>query len=255
MIYFMLIIFPPVGIPLFLRDELGPSKKKKIFISFLSALWMCLVIILIAHIPGKMEEVQQKKADVIFEEPKTEMNKVAFLDKKRFVQASPGVRISLIKNALGNHYAGDYCSIRFNDGTGIQFPGADIHITGWYGEMAKDGTITTKYGQVLIQGDDTFDLTLYPKKDLLENFINSKISHKWDSDATRASVKKDGDVYDVSFYVPAMFDGHLTEMKTEFNSILDDNGCRKILDGASIGQSFINFFDDSEQIKDVERLR
>lgn len=53
--YLMLILFPPVGIIMYLKDEFGPPKKIRYAVCALSLLWMIFVIYMFAKIPNQKQ--------------------------------------------------------------------------------------------------------------------------------------------------------------------------------------------------------
>lgn len=253
MIYLMLVIFPPVGIPLFLRNDLGPSRGKRIFISFLSALWMALVIFLLSRIPVQKQKQIQADQNAIFKEEKPVENKVVRISKTQFTAASDYSKVSMIKNALNNS-AGDFASVRFDDGTGFQFPGANIHVTGWYGQMDKDGNITLIRGTILIKGEDEVKIDLYPKTEVLEDLLVQKIPNDWQSDITEARVVEGNGNFYISFVFPDAYRNELTAIKEKITEIMKDPSVVHEMGKKKAGRVVVCFYGDDDKISYQERI-
>lgn len=242
----MLIIFPPVGIVMYMKDRFGPPKKIRFIICLLSALWFCLVIRSIAGIPQKKIRSEETLGNAIFAEPEVHHNRSVTLSKKDFVAAGSNGRVSMIKKALGNHITGDNAIVRFDDGTGIKFPGANIHVTAWYGEMDADGIITHPLGEVTISGDDeTFTYNAYAPKRLLADELDELFPDEYRSDISSADVadSDDGRSYIVNFTIAVpgdrLTDTERNRIKTVFSGLLSDRRFterlgKKKVSGASV---------------------
>ena len=84
--YLMLILFPPVGIIMYLKDEFGPPKKIRYAVCALSLLWMIFVIYMFAKIPIRNNQEKAQLESEIFEDPmagKVE-NKTEQMKKSKF---------------------------------------------------------------------------------------------------------------------------------------------------------------------------
>ena len=151
--YLMLILFPPVGIIMYLKDEFGPPKKIRYAVCALSLLWMIFVIYMFAKIPIRNNQEKAQLESEIFEDPmagKVE-NKTDQMKKSKFNSLSDREKAEKIKSFLSDA-VGDYAEILFEDGTGIQFPGAEMpdgeNSTAWYGKIDSDGNLTSTLGEV-----------------------------------------------------------------------------------------------------------
>lgn len=190
--YVMLIIFPPVGIPLYIRDRYGPSKKKRAVVCLISALWFAFLVFLISRPPIEKHKATVKTRSDIFKTEKIETNKVAYLKKAPFRSASSTEKVSMIANALGSNIDGAYASVLFDDGTGIEFPSANINLTAMYGKMRKDGTVTKQLGTVLIKSGTTFRYTPFSTERILEDDLVSAFPGDYSSDSSDVSVARVG---------------------------------------------------------------
>lgn len=196
--YLMLFLFPPVGIVMYLKDEFGPPKKIRLFVCLISLLWMGLIIYMIAQVPLQRHQEQVQLESQIFDDPlagKIE-NKIEKINKTDFDKLSDREKAEKIQSFLSDAI-GDYAAIIFDDGTGIQFPGAEM-TTAWYGNIQEDGEMVTTLGEVKIS-NGVYVLTEYPKEDLIEVDISNVLPDKYKSDATSIDVRKTSDGYYLAF--------------------------------------------------------
>lgn len=197
--YLMLFLFPPVGIVMYLRDEFGPPKKIRYIVCALSMIWMICVIAMLVRIPmgNKQDKIQMESE--IFDDPNAGKieNKVENMKKADFDKLSDREKAEKMKSYLADAI-GDYAAIRFDDGTGIQFPGADISNVAWYGKMSNDGQIEMTYGEIKIE-NGVYNYTAYAKEDLMQLDIERNIPDKYKSDGTESKVRKVSDGYYLTF--------------------------------------------------------
>lgn len=201
--YLMLILFPPVGIIMYLKDEFGPPKKIRYAVCALSLLWMIFVIYMFAKIPIRNNQEKAQLESEIFEDPmagKVE-NKTEQMKKSKFDSLSDREKAEKIKSFL-SYAVGDYAEILFEDGTGIQFPGAEMpdgeNSTAWYGKIDSDGNLTSTLGEVTIQ-NGVYVCKEYSKQDLLSVDVENKLPEKYKSDATSIVVRETEDGYYLAF--------------------------------------------------------
>lgn len=201
--YLMLILFPPVGIVMYLKDEFGPPKKIRYVVCALSLFWMIFVIYMFAKIPIKNNQEKAQLESEIFKDPmagKIE-NKTEKMKKAEFNSLSDREKAEKIKSFLSDA-VGDYANILFDDGTGIQFPDAELpeneNSTAWYGNIDADGQLTTTLGEVNIQ-NGVYVCKEYEKTDLLSVDVENKLPTKYKSDATSIVVRKISGGYYLAF--------------------------------------------------------
>ena len=201
--YLMLILFPPVGIIMYLKDEFGPPKKIRYAVCALSLLWMIFVIYMFAKIPIRNNQEKAQLESEIFEDPmagKVE-NKAEQMKKSKFDSLSDREKAKKIKSFLSDA-VGDYAEILFEDGTGIQFPGAEMpdgeNPTAWYGKIDSDGNLTSTLGEVTIQ-NGVYVCKEYSKQDLLSVDMENKLPEKYKSAATSIVVRETEDGYYLAF--------------------------------------------------------
>lgn len=193
--YILLVIFPPAGIPLYLHDRYGPKMKVRAFICLLSALWCAFLVYSIARIPLRRQAKKEHVNTEVFRDPEVKENPVAKVRKSEFATASGRGKAAMVERALGNHISGDHASVRFDDGTGIEFPDANYYVSALYGNMDKKGIVTEILGTVLIkrsEDGDTLKLTPYSDETVLENALGNTFPEEYVSDASDVTVRKSG---------------------------------------------------------------
>lgn len=240
--YLMLVVFPPVGIPMYLHDRYGPRLKIRVLVCIASALWFVFLIWLISRPPVEKHQAKVQARTEIFNEQKIEENKVANLSRSAFRDADSPGKISMIAEALGNNIGGSYASVRFDDGTGIQFPGANIHIKAMYGEMDKDGVVTKTLGSVLIKGDSEYIYTALADEEVLKDDLIAAFPEDYSSDISDVVVARVGKTgVTVSFIIADPGTDRDPSVKEAFEKSLEDEQFlsdlkkfRRTVEGASV---------------------
>ena len=240
--YLMLVVFPPVGIPMYLHDRYGPKLKFRILVCIASALWFVLLVWLISRPPVERHQAKIKVRTEIFNEPKIEENKVADISRSDFREADSSGKISMIEDALGDNIGGSYASVRFDDGTGIQFPGANIHIRALYGEMNKDGVVTKALGSVLIKGDSEYIYTALSYEKILTDDLIATFPEEYGSDLSDVSIARVGkNGVTVTFIIADPGEDRDQIVKEVFTKSLEDaqfqsdlKHFRRTVEGASV---------------------
>lgn len=239
--YLMLILFPPVGIVMYLKDEFGPPKKIRYAVCALSLLWMFFVIYMFAKIPIKNNQEKAQLESEIFEDPmagKTE-NKTENMKKAEFDSLSDREKAEKVKSFLADA-VGDYAEILFEDGTGIQFPGAEMpdgeDSKAWYGKIDNNGDLTSTLGEVTIQ-NGVYVCKEYSKQDLLSVDVENKLPTKYKSDATSIAVRKTGNGYYLAFVT--VYDD---PQETDYDAII------KVAKECGINSGQVTFVDEFSEV-------
>lgn len=262
----MLVIFPPAGIPMYLKDEFGPSRKIRKLVCVFSALWFIFLIWLLAfNLPAHQQKQKDAVHNEIFETPKMHENRQAVLKKSEFATAGNYERAVMIENALGNHLSGDSALIKFDDGTAIDFPAANIHVTGTYGVLTDDGDIFPVLGTAVIKSSDdgdSFVYTAYKNTEVIASVFMRNFPEEYASDASDVQISETADRkgFNVRFIItlPEKYDDtvrqnikNVFEKELACKTLLDYLGTKKIKQ-ASVGFAHDsgNEYDDGYAVSD-----
>lgn len=193
--YLMLILFPPVGIYMFMTSEIGPPKKVRYFISFLSVIWMILIVAFLVNVAVNSHKKVDSVRESIFYDSEDDkiFNQVVECKKDEFDEKTDSEKYDYIKEIFQN-VEGDYASLLFDDGTGIMFPGADLKQTASYGKMDNDGSITLQCGTVKLE-NNLYQCQMFSNAEIAQERFCNELSGEYSNDSLEFTFDdKDGDL-------------------------------------------------------------